>query len=80
MKTVLFCGGLGTRIRDVSESIPTRLIEARPAHGLQARRLLASNGHAEGKQVLEGRRPRFGSSFEIEVPPFSNAVFVRERL
>ena len=25
MKTVLFCGGLGTRIRDVSESIPTTI-------------------------------------------------------
>src|SRR6516162_445808 len=26
MKTVLFCGGLGTRIRDVSESIPKPMI------------------------------------------------------
>ena len=25
MKTVLFCGGLGTRIRDVSESLPTAI-------------------------------------------------------
>jgi NDP-sugar pyrophosphorylase family protein len=26
MKTVLFCGGLGTRIRDASESIPKPMI------------------------------------------------------
>ena len=26
MKTVLFCGGLGTRIRDVSESVPKPMI------------------------------------------------------
>ena len=26
MKTVLFCGGLGTRIRDVSENIPKPMV------------------------------------------------------
>ncbi|MBV8920407.1 MAG: glucose-1-phosphate cytidylyltransferase, partial [Bradyrhizobium sp.] len=26
MKVILFCGGLGTRIRDVSESIPKPMI------------------------------------------------------
>ena len=26
MKTIQFCGGLGTRIRDVSESIPKPMI------------------------------------------------------
>src|SRR5712671_2240999 len=29
MKTVLFCGGLGTRVRDVSERIPKPMIPIR---------------------------------------------------
>ena len=28
MKTVLFCGGLGTRIRDYSENIPKPMIRS----------------------------------------------------
>ena len=53
MKTVPFCGGLGTRTRDVSESIQATIDGSRPAHGIQARRLLASNGSLKNKRVLE---------------------------
>jgi hypothetical protein len=85
MKTVPFCGGLGTRIRDVTGRAPFRTLHWCSSDDIEI---------ASGASILRWIDPGAGSIAEsvddvaqgsgahskIEVPPFSNAVFVRERL